>query len=92
MDQDLYSDQISTISEMMKETPETSPEHRLAMATQSAFSALDEIMAIGADPETKHLLIRDRIAMAQLQSRMQLINSFILVSGKPGQLKVVQNG
>lgn len=82
MDQDLYSDQISTISEMMKETPEISPEHRLGMAVRSAFNALDEIVAIGADPETKHLVIRDRIAMAQLQSRVQLINSFILVNDR----------
>lgn len=70
---------------------EASPEHKLAKFEQSAFDALDEIMAIAADPETQHLVLRDHVAMAQLLSRCQLINSFILVSGKPG-LKVISNG
>ena len=81
MDQDLY------------EYPMTEAEKvqlSLDMSIQQAFNALDEIMAIGADPETRHLVLKERIAMARLLSRVQLINSFIQVS-KPGQLKVVSN-
>lgn len=77
---------------MNEPNPEASPEHRLGMAIHRAFAELDEIMALGADPETAHLVKREAIAMAQLQSRIQLINSFIQVQSKPGQLRVISNG
>ena len=78
----------SDILHLTMAEPETSPEHRLGMAIRQAFAALDEIMAMGADTETKHLVIAEQIAMAQLLSRAQLINSFILVNER--KFKVVR--
>lgn len=90
---DAYDILNASVADAMQELhPEQSPEHRLGMAIHLAFAALDEIMAMGADEETRVLVLKERIAMAQLLSRAQLINSFILVSGKPGQLKVITNG
>ncbi len=65
---------------------------RLDMNIQQAFSALDEIMALAADPLTKHLVIKDRIAMHQLVSRAQLIASFVdAARDQPGKIRVVAN-
>lgn len=64
---------------------------KLDMSIQQAFNALDEIMAIAADPETKHMVFKERVAVGQLLNRAQLIASFI-EKYKPGQLKVVSNG
>lgn len=81
MDQDLY------------EYPQTESEKaqvKLDLSIQQAFSALDEIMAIAADPETKHMVFKEKVAIGQLLNRTQLIASFI-EKYKPGQLKVVSN-
>jgi hypothetical protein len=83
MDQELY------------EYPMTESEKaqvKLGMSIQQAFSGLDDIMAIAADPNTKHLVLKERVAIGQLVSRAQLIASFMIVSGKPGHLMVVSNG
>lgn len=81
MDQDLY------------EYPMTEAEKvqlSLDMSIQQAFNALDEIMAIAADPLTKQLVFKERVAVGQLLNRAQLVASFI-EKYKPGQLKVVSN-
>lgn len=82
------------VYELLDTPPESSPEHRLGMATQSAFTALDEIMAMAADPVTKHLVVNDRRAMHQLCSRAQLIASFVdAARDQPGKIRmVVRNG
>ena len=73
-------------------TLETSPEHRLGMSIHLAFSAFDEIMAMSADPNTKHLVVAERRALHQLVSRAQLIASFVDASlDQPGQIKMVVN-
>jgi hypothetical protein len=65
---------------------------RLDMSIQQAFSGLDEIMALAADPLTKHLVIKDRIAMHQLVSRAQLIASFVEAArDQPGKVRMVVN-
>ncbi len=58
--------------------PEQSPEHRLGMAMHLAFTCLDEIMAMAADPETTNLVKRERVHIGQLISRAELIAQFAL--------------
>lgn len=73
-------------------TLETSTEHLLGMSIHFAFTALDEIIAMAADPNTKHLVIAERRALHQLVSRAQLIASFVDASlDQPGQIKMVVN-
>ena len=64
----------------------------LDMNIKAAFDALDEIMAIGAGPDTKHLLLKERIAVHQLVSRAQLIASFVEAArDQPGKVRMVVN-
>lgn len=63
---------------------------QLDMNIKAAFDALDEVMAIAADPETKQMVFRERVAIGQLLNRAQLIASFI-EKYKPGQLRVISN-
>lgn len=75
------------------EYPQTEAEKaqvRLDMSIQQAFSGLDEIMALAADPETKQLVFKERVAIGQLLNRAQLIASFI-EKYKPGQLRIIAN-
>lgn len=89
---DLYESQLSTVSEIMTEKPEDTPEHKLGMSIHSAFAAMDEIMAMGAAPGTKHLVISERRALHQLCSRAQLIASFVDAAvDQPGKIKMVVN-
>lgn len=97
MDQDLYEDHISTISEIVSDQgAEESPEHRLGMSIHLAFSALDEIVAMGADPKTREMVQRDLHLLSQIKSRLEWIGTFIEVANaadeKPGKLRIVRNG
>lgn len=83
MDQDIFE---------LPQTPEQRAQIAFDMAVQSAFNALDEIMAVGADPEKKHMLLKERIAMHQLVSRAQLIASFVdAARDQPGKVRMVVN-
>lgn len=83
MDQEIYE---------LPQTPEQRAQIAFDMAVQSAFNALDEIMAFGADPLTRNLVLNERIAMHQLASRTQLIASFIEASkDQPGKVRMVVN-
>lgn len=90
---DAYEQTQSTVSEIMADDAlMKSPEHRLGMSIQGAFSALDDIMTMAADPRTKHLVLRERIAMHQLVSRAQLIASFVdPARDQPGKVRMVVN-
>lgn len=71
---------------------ENSAEHRLGMAIRSAFSAFDDIMAMGADPNTKAVVAQERRALHQLVSRAQLIASFVdAYLDQPGKVRMVVN-
>lgn len=80
------------IYELVGEAMQETPEHRLGMAINGAFSSLDEIMAMAAYPNTKHLVIAERRALHQLVSRAQLIASFVDASlDQPGKVRLVVN-
>ncbi len=87
MDQDLY------------ELPMTEAEKAqvtLDMNIKSAFDALDEIMAMGADPKTRELVLRDLKMLEGIEFRLQMIGSAIKVARamreQPGLRMVVNHG
>lgn len=87
MDQDLYS---------LPQSPEEKAQVSFDMAIKSAFDALDEIMAFGADPKTREMVQRETIMLGQIKSRLEWIGTFIATAEaakeKLGKLRLVRNG
>lgn len=52
---------------------------------------LDELCAMAACPETADLIDAEKIAIGQMQTRIQLVLSF-LAARHPPRLKVISNG
>lgn len=78
--------------ELIGEAMQESPENRLGMAIEGAFSSLDEVMAIAADPKTRHLVEREIRLASMLETRANLIASFIRATmDQPGKIKMVVN-
>lgn len=67
------------------------PEHRLGMSIHQAFTALDEIMALAADPETRALVKKDQIMLGQLVTRARILGGLVNPREEAGQLKMVVN-
>lgn len=87
----MSSDPERIIRETMEEQPITPAVH-LEFTIHRAFAELDEIMALAADPATKHLVIAERRAIHQLCSRAQLIASFVdAARDQPGKVRMVVN-
>lgn len=89
--------QLQEISEVMQEPSQSDPEVRLGMNIHQAFSALDEIIAMGASPETRHLVQQDLHMLGQIKGRLEWIGTFIecakAAREQQGKLKmVVRNG
>jgi hypothetical protein len=80
---------LKEVSDAMSDQPqETQIEYRLDCIVRE----LDEMCGLAANAETIDLIERNRIAVGQIKTRIDLIASFLLArSHKPG-LRVVHNG
>lgn len=63
----------------------------VAQRINSLVSELDEMMVLAANPETYPIIEAEAIAFGQLQTRIQLILSF-LAARQPTKFKVISNG
>lgn len=80
-----YEDQIDAIIDEMN------VDIQMERKLDSIIRELDELCAFAANKETVDLIERQRIAVGQMKTRVDLIASFLLSnSHKPG-LRVVQN-
>lgn len=81
-----YEDQIDAIIDEMN--VDTQMERKF----DSIIRELDELCAFAANKETVDLIERQRMAVGQMQRRIDLIASFLLSnSHKPG-LRIIRNG
>jgi hypothetical protein len=66
---------------------------RLDMSIQQAFSGLDDLVAMSADPLTREMVLRDINLLGQIKSRLEWVGSAIEVAEamrqKPGLRMVV---
>lgn len=86
----MYQD--DPLCDLIGEAMQESPEHKLGMAIEGAFASLDEVMAIAADPKTRHLVEREIKLASMLETRANLIASFIRATmDQPGKVKLVVN-
>lgn len=80
-----YEDQIDAIIDEMN------TDIQMERKLDSIIRELDELCAFAANKETVDLIERQRMAVGQMQRRIDLIASFLMShSHKPG-LRVVQN-
>jgi hypothetical protein len=64
-----------------------SNEHRVGSAIQGVFTALDELIALAASPDTRDLVCKENIALGQILTRCQTLCSFAMAT-KPGPILV----
>ena len=85
---DLANQTIEAVRrEMAGEPAETQIEYRL----DCIIREIDEMCGLAVNPETVDLIEKNRIAIGQIKTRIDLIASLLLTrSQKPG-LRVVQN-
>lgn len=81
-----YEDQLSAIHHEMKE-----PEAEVGMAIRGAFAALDELIALAAQPKTRPHVINEKVMLGQLLTRCQTLASFSL-TGNPSPFRMIRNG
>ena len=58
---------------------------------REAFSALDDLMVLANQDETRDQVRAEKIAIGQMVSRVQLLASFALIPQQTG-LRIVKNG
>lgn len=66
-------------------TDETDP---VGQSLRSAFNALDELMVLASQQDTRAEVCREKVALGQLLTRCQLLAAFALAAD-PIKLKVV---
>lgn len=66
---------------------EKSQEHQVGSAIRGVFSALDELIALAASPDTRDLVCKEQIALGQMLTRCQTLCSFAMAT-KPGPILV----
>lgn len=76
------------IIEAMRE-PVLSAEEQIERKVDWIIRELDELCALASNHETVDLVDGQKIAMGQMQTRVQLILSFLLAR-HPGQLRIVR--
>ncbi len=62
----------------------------IEMKADSLIRELDELVALAADHEQRHLIIAEALAVGQIYSRASLLQSFLVAAQVP-VLKMVAN-
>lgn len=75
------------LMEVLDTALQETKEHQVGSAIQGVFSALDELIALAASPDTRDLVCRERIALGQMLTRCQTLCSFAMAT-KPGPILV----
>ncbi len=88
-----FDDTIEAVRVAMEEI---SPEHKVAMAINGVFAAVDELIALANAHETRELVCDEKRAIGQLMTRCETLCSFAL-SVKPapvlvGYNRIISNG
>jgi len=73
------------------DAPVLSAEEQMERRVDWLIRELDELCAMASNAETVDLVEDQKIAIGQMQTRVQLILSFLLAR-HPGKLRIVQNG
>jgi len=68
----------------------TFSETDIEMKADALIRELDELIAIAADPDRRHLIISEALAMGMIYSRASLLQSFLIAAQVP-TLKMVSN-
>ncbi len=78
----MTDDSIETVT--IKLVPAADP---VGQAIRATFAAIDELIALAADPDTRDLVCAERVALGQLYTRCQTLASFAMAT-KPGPILV----
>ncbi len=70
-----FEDAVEAVRLAMEEIP---PEHKVGMAIRGVFSAMDELIALANDHETRALVCDEKRAIGQLMTRCEVLCTFAL--------------
>lgn len=75
------------LMEVLDAALQETKEHQVGSAIRGVFSALDELIALAASPDTRDIVCSERIALGQMLTRCQTLCSFAMAT-KPGPILV----
>ena len=84
-----YDDIVNAVRDAMDHEP--TAEEQLEQRADFILRELDEFCALATRPETVELIESQKIIVGQIQTRAQLILSF-LAARQPAKLRMISNG
>lgn len=81
---------LQAVQQAMEPTPAERSQIYVERTVTSVINDLDQLCAFAADPATAGFIEAERIAIGQIVTRAQLIQSFLMAS-YPSKLKVIGN-
>ena len=84
-----YDDIVNAVRDAMDHEP--TAEEQLEQRADFILRELDEFCALATRPETVDLIEGQKIIVGQIQTRAQLILSF-LAARQPSKLRIISNG